>query len=243
MRSTIWKPLALAALAAACAGADAAEDTDTPGAGKWEINLNLAAERNSSGWEYVVPEAEFNYGWGERAQLVFGVPRMMLVEPGAGSRSGLGSATAGIKWRLLDQEDAGFALALFPAYSWNLSESAARRGLADPGRRLVLPLVVGVRTGGTALFAEAGRVLVQHGPNEWLAGLKLTRQCHAKVECRVDIEHEIIPRQVGHTFAGMGIKWSVDEALILQASVGRDIGPSREEKHQFALKFGVQLLR
>lgn len=238
-----WKLLALTALAAACASANAAEDTDTPGASKWELNFNLAAERNSSGWEYVVPEAEFNYGWGERAQLVFGVPRMMLVESGANARSGLGSATAGIKWRLLDQENAGFALAIFPAYSWNLSESAARRGLADPGRRLVLPLVAGVRSGDTALFAEAGRVLVQHGPNEWLAGLKLTRQCQAKVECRVEIEHDFLPHQSGHTFAGVGVKWSVDDALVLQASVGRDIGPSRDEKHQFALKIGVQLLR
>lgn len=242
MRS-LFKTVMALALAAACTGANATEDTDTPGAGKWEINLNVSGERSAAGWEYLAPETELNYGLGERAQLVFGIPYMVLRESGAAARSGFGSATAAVKWRLVDQEDAGFSLALFPAYTWNLSDSAARRGLVDPGRSLVLPLVAGVRSGDTGLFAEAGRILVQQGPNEWLAGVRLTRQCHATVECRVEVQHNLIPRQAGHTLASLGFKWSVAEDLILQASIGRDVGPSRDDKHQFAFKFGIQLLR
>jgi hypothetical protein len=71
----------------------------------------------------------------------------------------------------------------------------------------------------------------------------MTRQCLATVECRVEVQHSLVTRQGGHTLASVGFKWSVADDLILQASVGRDIGPSRDDKHQVALRFGVQLLR
>jgi hypothetical protein len=237
--------LALAALAMTCTGARATEDTDTPGAGKWEININVAGERSAAGWEYVLPETEFNYGFGERVQLVLGIPYMALRETGVSSQYGFGTASTGFKWRLVDQaeEDAGFSMAVMPIYNWNLSDSAERRGLVDPGPSLVLPLLVGMRRGDMGYFAEAGRVLVKEGPSEWLAGIRVTNKCHAKVECRVEVQHNLIPRQTGHTLASVGFKWAVAEDLILQGSLGRDLGPSREEKHQFAFKFGVQLLR
>jgi hypothetical protein len=230
-------------LAGGLADAVATEDTDTPGAGNWEINLGVSGQRAGGTWEYVAPDTDFNYGWGDRTQVVLAIPHVMLREPGVDARSGLGSATVGIKWRLLDQEQAGFALAVFPTYSWSLSSRAARDGLADPGRSLVLPLLAGVRHGDSALFVEAGRNFVQQGPNEWLAGVKLTRQCLATVECRVEVEHSRIAREPGQTLASVGFKWKVAEQLILQGSVGRDVGPAREEKRQLAFMFGVQLLR
>jgi hypothetical protein len=145
MGAAIGKWLALAALAGAFGCARATEDTDTPGADKWEINLGVSAQRTAARWEYAAPDTDFNYGWGERTQLVLAIPHMLVREPGVDAQSGLGSATVAVKWRLIDQERAGFALALFPAYSWNLSSSAGRRGLANDGRSLVLPLVAGVR--------------------------------------------------------------------------------------------------
>ena len=230
-------------LAAALAPAGATEDTDTPGAGKWEINLGVSGVRSGSRWEYAVPDTDYNYGWGEDAQLVLAIPRMLLREPGVGSRSGLGSATVGVKWRLYDHAPSGVALAVFPTYSWNLSSGAARRGLADPGRSIALPLVAGIRRGDTALFAEAGRNVVQYGPDEWLAGLRLTHQCLAALECRAEIDHTRAARHPGQTMASAGVKWKVAPQLILQASVGRDIGPAHEESRQLAFMFGVQLLR
>jgi hypothetical protein len=243
MRAASGNWLALVVLAGASGCAHATEDTDTPGAGKWEINLGISAQRTATSWEYAAPDTDFNYGWGERAQWMLAIPRVLVHEPGVGARSGLGSATVGLKWRMVDQEQAGFALALFPAYSWNLSSSAARRGLTDLGRSLVLPLVAGIRYGETGLFAEAARNFVQQGPNEWVAAIKLTRQCLATVECRVEVQHSLIPQQAGKTLGSVGFKWSVAADLILQASIGRDIGPSRDDKHQIALKLGVQLLR
>jgi hypothetical protein len=235
--------LAALLLAVAMTETAATEDTDTPGAGKWEINLGISGERTASSWEYVVPDTDFNYGWGERAQVVLAIPHVLLREPGVDRQAGLGSATVGLKWRLLDQEQAGFALAVFPTYSWNLSSSSARRGLADPSPSLALPLIAGIRHGDSALFVEAGRNLVREGPDEWLAGARLTNQCLASVECRIEVEHTRAPGDTGQTLASAGFKWKLAEELILQGSVGRDIGPAREDKRQLAFMFGVQLLR
>jgi len=103
--------------------------------------------------------------------------------------------------------------------------------------------VAGIKTGATGWYAQAGRNVVAGGAREWLAGLKITRQCAPTVECRVEAQHSLAPRQLGHTEVGVGFKWSVAEDLLLQASAGRDVSPPNESKHQLVLKFGIQLLR
>lgn len=233
----------LALLAAASAPAFATEDTDTPGAGRWEINLGVAGQRSTAKWELALPEADVNYGIGERGQLVLGVERLELRERGLARQSGLGKGTIGLKWRLREQDGSGAALALFPSYSWNLSSSALRRGLVEPEAILELPLILGFRRGDTGWFAQAGPNISKHGIEEWQAGLRITRQCAPTLECRVEFEHSMAPRQFGHTEAGVGVKWTVAEGLILQASAGRDIRPIGDSRHQVALRFGIQLLR
>lgn len=65
---------ALAGLAAASAlaaqmlplSAGATEDTDTPGAGRWEINIGASKIHKAGGWERSLPDSDFNYGLGER---------------------------------------------------------------------------------------------------------------------------------------------------------------------------------
>lgn len=247
-----WSPMALRGpvkarfaallLAGMLPNAEATEDTDTPGARNWEINMTVNGERTADSRQYAVPAVDVNYGLSERTQLVLAIPHLMLREPGTDTRTGLGSATVGLKWRFVDLEPAGVALAMFPAYSWNLSASAVERGLSDPGRSLLLPLVLGVHRGDNALFVEAGRNLVQAGPDKWLAGVKLTRQCMATVECRVDVEHTRAAGTGSQTLASVGFKWRLAASLILQGSVGRDIGPARDDKRQVAFMFGIQLL-
>lgn len=240
-RTTVTAALAL--LAAVAAPAFATEDTDTPGAGRWEINFGVAGQRSAGQWEFALPEADINYGVGERGQLVLAVERLQRRERGLARESGMGSGTIGLKWRLLEQEASGVALALFPSYSWNLSSSAERRGLVEPGHTLELPLIVGLKRGDTGWFAQAGANISEHGIDEWQAGLKVTRQCAPTVECRVELEHRIWPRRFGRTEVGAGFKWTVAEGLILQASAGRDIRSTDDTRHEVALRFGIQLLR
>ncbi len=139
----------LAGLASVMTAACAAEDTDTPGAGRWEINVGLSATKVGRNWEYGLPETELNYGLGERMQLQLAGSRVSLHEAGMPVRAGIGSAIVGLKWRLLDQEQAGFAVGVFPQYTWNPSSSAERRGIVEPGSELLVPLLLGLRRGDT----------------------------------------------------------------------------------------------
>ena len=244
MRSHRWKlALALALLAAASGPVRASEDTDTPGAGRWEINLGLRGQSSAGLWELAAPEADVNYGWGECTQLMLALQRLELHARGQPRRTGMGSATIGLKWRFADQEQAGLDLALLPSYSRSVSSGAVRRGLLEPGDSLVLPLVAGIKTGATGWYAEAGRNFVENGADEWLAGFKLTHPCLPSLECRFEIQRSLARGQLGHTESGVGLKWRISDELVLQASAARDVHPRDASRHQLIVKTGIQLLR
>jgi hypothetical protein len=42
------------------------DDPDTPGDGHWENNLAIIATHTSGRWVLAAPDADLNYGWGER---------------------------------------------------------------------------------------------------------------------------------------------------------------------------------
>lgn len=221
----------------------ATEDTDTPGAGKWEINLGVSATRSGGAWEYGLPDADLNYGLGDSMQLLLGGTRTSLHEPGMAARSGAGRATAGLKWRLVDQEQGGFALALFPRYSWNPSASAERRGIVEPGTSLVLPLLLGVRQGDTGYYGEFGRTFDSGGANAWLHGIKVLHRCRDNVECRIELQHEIVSATGHQTTVSAGFKWALNDTYVFVAGIGRDVGRDRDGARGIILNLGLQMLK
>lgn len=237
------RTLAALALAAAAASAAAVEDTGTPGNGKWEIKAGIGGQRSAGVWELSAPETELNYGLGERTQVFLGLQRIELRERGQDAISGWGSATAGVKWRFADQDTLGVDLGVMPTFSWNPSSGAERRGLVEPGRTIALPLLLGYKRGATGIYAEAGRNLIEHGDDEWLAGVKLTNDCLPSIECRVEVQHSVARRQIGHTEANIGVKWSITDDLLVDVSAGRDLHPHDATRHQAVFYFGIQLMR
>ncbi|SFU91454.1 hypothetical protein [Pseudoduganella namucuonensis] len=241
MGTLLLKSLACVS-ALACCQALATEDSGTPGPGRWEINTGASLELLDGAGTLALPDTEVNYGIGEALQLTLAMPLVRLREDGARARSGWGSATAGAKWRLLEDEG-GMSLALFPRFTWNPASSAARRGLASPGHSLLMPVIVGFSHGGSAVYAELGRNLVQRGPHEWQAGLKATKQCTETFECIAELEHSRVPRDGSQTMASAGGKWRLSDSVIVEGSAGRDIGGGREGRRRLVLYLGLQLLR
>lgn len=235
--------LALMLLAAGIQPARAIEDTDTPGAGRWEINFGRGALRSAAGWEVALPDTDFNYGWGEHAQLTLALARLTLRADGQEAVSGLGAATVGLKWRILNQDDSAFALAAFPKYSRSVSSGSLGRRLSPAGSSLLLPLIAGLKSGDAGYFAELGRNIVQEEPDEWVAGLKVLHQCLPSVECRVELQHSLVARAGGETLAGVGAKWRLSESLVLQGSVGREMATRGAEARRRVVYLGVQILR
>lgn len=230
-------------LAALAAPAAATEDTDTPGAGRWENNLGISAERSVGSWRLALPEAEINYGYGDTVQLLLGLPYVRVRDQAGAWTGGAGNFTTGAKWRFYENAERGTALAVFPQVSWNAKSSTASRGLESRGYSVLLPLVMGYRRGDTGWYAEVGRNLVQDGPHEWQAGVKVLHQCLPRLECRLELEHSRVPRDGGQTTASVGGKWKLDEGLILNVSAGKDLGRPKEGRRDRVLYIGLQFLR
>lgn len=233
--------LTLALLAGLAAPASAVEDTATPGAGRWEINFDAAGGRATGGWQVAAPDADFNYGWGDSLQLTLGLPRLTVRESGHESKSGWGNATAGVKWRLIDKQDGPVSLALFPQYTWNAFPSSVERGVAAPGRQVLVPLVASADLGGVELSASAARRLVERGPAERVLGLRLIGPCARNVDCLAEAEQTAVPlaRQM---LLNLGTEWTFHEHCMLKTYVGRDVGTRRPGRQNLLLRVGLQIV-
>jgi hypothetical protein len=225
-------------------GAAATEDTGTPGPGGWEHNIGISATRTEAGgWEYGLPEGDINYGIGERFQLLLGGSRLDLRQPGVARLEGSGAAVAGLKWRLLDHEKAGFSLAVFPQYVWTPSASAERRGLVERERALILPLIVGLHADNTGLYIEAGRKLSRiEGESEWAGGVKLLNQCTPRIECRIEFQRRLVSAVAHESTASAGFKLALHESLLLVAGVARDVG-THTGNGALSINLGFQFVR
>lgn len=237
----------LSAALAVCAGAlqpaFAVEDTNTPGNGHWEINVELNGERNAGGWRFGAPDTDINYGWGDSLQFMVGASHVTVREYGQNSRSGPGIGAAGVKWRFIDQDDAGFSLSTFPQYSWNLASSSARRGIVETGSALYLPLSIGFESEPYGFFAESGRTYIAGKAGDRMVGAKLTYRCMKTVECRVEAER-ISELGAGHqTLRSVGFKWNLNDLLILKGALGREFGRRTNEQRDLVFQLGLQILQ
>jgi hypothetical protein len=147
------------------------DDPGTPGDGKFEINLAIAAEHRPGETSFDAPGIDINYGVGDRIQLTLQGGPVVLKRSDHGAIGGLGGTEAAVKWRFLDDERSGITMSVFPRVIFNLSKSAARRGLADDGTRFQIPLQFAKACRGFDLDFEWGPLVSTIGPAEWLYGV------------------------------------------------------------------------
>jgi hypothetical protein len=53
-------------------------DPDTPGSENWEINFGFTVDRQPQSHEYETPIVDFNFGAGNRVQLKFELPYLLV---------------------------------------------------------------------------------------------------------------------------------------------------------------------
>lgn len=147
------------------------DDPGTPGDGKFEINLAIAFERRPDASAFDAPAIDINYGIGERIQLTLQGGPVLLKRKEHGALGGLGGTEAAVKWRFVDNQQTGLSMSMFPRVIFNLSRSAARRGLAEDGTRFQLPIQIAKAFKNFGLDFEWGPVASTVGPSEWLYGI------------------------------------------------------------------------
>jgi hypothetical protein len=219
------------------------DDPDTPGDGHWEINLASTGSRTSTGWDIDALDADINYGWGDTIQLKLEAPWTYVQEPDGSWVSGLGSVNVGVKWRFIDAKDYGFSLSTYPQYLSPWSAYSRKNGIGPTHGQFFLPIEAATSIGGFDFAAEAGRNVVQNGPDEWDAGIVVEHRCVTdRLECLFELHRTAVVHD-GQTLFNAGIHWKLSETLIFLAAAGRDFGPSTVDQERFLYYIGFQILR
>src|SRR5688572_20178339 len=158
-----WRSPALVVAAVACTAPLLAgppletDDPDTPGAGRWEINISTQMEKRRDVWEWT-PLLDINYGVGARIQLKVKPRYAVHDESGERTRSGPGNIQLGMKWRFLDEQPHRFAMSIYPQLDVDPPGNSERRGLVDGGTEFTLPVQIARTFGRTRFYGEASYV-------------------------------------------------------------------------------------
>lgn len=148
------------------------DDPGTPGDEHWEINIAALTGLAAGVRTYQLPLIDVNYGVGERLQLKYEQPFLVEHESGA-SRSGMGNSLLGVKWRFYDAGQGAWQISTYPQMQFNYPGSASpRRGLAEAGTSVLLPVEFAKSYGEFGLDFEVGRWLRPSGQGDsWIGAL------------------------------------------------------------------------
>lgn len=218
------------------------DDPDTPGDGRWEINIASIGSHTPGRFDLTAPDADINYGWGDHVQLNLDIAWDLANERDNGWTSGLSEARFGVKWRFLDREQAGVSLSTYPQLLQNILGASVRRGLATPGKQFYLPVQISGDAGEFGLDGEIGHTFVQSGPDQWAAGFIVAHDCGAGFYCRLEIRETRVPHD-SQTLVNFGWTHKLTESLNFLGAVGRDLGPATADRQSVLFYLGVQIVR
>jgi hypothetical protein len=217
-------------------------DPDTPGAGKWEINIAVAGAHGEDFWDLAAPDLDINYGLGERMQLsVHGSWNHQRVDDGLW-QSGSGPVELAVRWRFIDEEKSGFSMAVQPHWAKSWSAAAIRRGLVSPNEELGIPLQLSKHFGKANVGLEVGRNFIEREADEWQAGLFWSRDCAKDFQCLAEINTVKAADSSAETVLNFGARKTINENLVLLGSLGRQLSNPDGPK-QVVFYVGIQLLR
>ena len=200
------------------------DDPGTPGDAKWENNLAISFEHRPNEWFLGAPAIDLNYGWGDHIQLTLQTSTAVLKRSDRGAIGGIGGTEAAVKWRFVDEEQSGADVSMFPRVLFNVTQSSVRRGLADAGTRVQLPLQVAKKLGRLDVDFEFGPRLNTVGRGEFLYGVvvgvavskssAVMAELHA--ESRMNFTREVM-------IANLGWRRKLNEHAIWIASLGHEL--------------------
>lgn len=233
------------------------DDPGTPGNGHWEINIAAIGEQNKLEGLYSLPNLDINYGAGGRIQLKYEMP--FGVRATRDSRDhitgGAGTSVAGVKYRFYehrppDEDEANFALSMYPQLQFSTVPSSERRRISDPAQ-LYLPLECSARISPLLVSTEVGRWLSRRDvPGAWVEAVVIGREFSRRTELFTELYHrtEAGPNsvQVHDLTISLGGRRTLDRggSKRLIAMLGHSLLPSDSSgtRPEWVAYVGIQLL-
>jgi hypothetical protein len=216
------------------------DDPGTPGNGHWEINLGITIEQLMHETNFELPLLDVNYGAGDNTQLKVELP-YAVQHSGGFARGGLGNTKIGIKWRWLDEDKHGFALSTYPQLTFNNPTASVRRGLADDGWQIFLPVEISRSFGPVELNGEAGYNIQQRQANEIWMGMAAGIQACKRVELLGEL-HSISSQRLdeNESVFDLGTRVKLNSFNTLLFSAGRSLPGSTGGEPGFIAYVGLQ---
>ena len=217
------------------------DDPGTPGDGKFEINLAIAFEHRTGETSFNAPGIDINYGLGDRIQLTLQGGPVILKQSDHGALGGLGGTEAAVKWRFIDDQKTGVTMSMFPRVIFNISESAARRGLAEDGTRFQIPFQFAKAFPGFDVDFEWGPLVSTVGPAEWIYGIVVAVDVSKTTGLMAELHGTSRTNFANDELAvNFGIRHQINKHCIFIGSLGHEL---RSTQARALIGYaGVQLL-
>jgi hypothetical protein len=233
--------MALVAAGPLSAGAPfVTDDPETPPAQGWEINVPVIAERDSGDYELEMPLFDINYGLRDNLQLKVEFSHLSIHPRNDAPTRGISDATVGLKWRILEEEQAGFQMAVYPQAV--VPMGSTERGLGDGSPAYLLPVIAQKGYGEWTAFGNVGMVVQTHDGSRdyWFWGAALQRRVTERLELAAEVfgnsAQDLEDRSsVGFNVGGI---WEVTDGLGVLLSAGRAFGGGPDAM----VYVGVQIL-
>jgi hypothetical protein len=219
-------------------------DPGTPGPNHWENNFGWIVERVPGSTVSQAPQADINYGVGERIQLTYSGAYLQVRDTGEPDRWGMSKSEFGVKWRFYDGGEGGLQLSVFPQVEFDTPGShSARRGLVEPHTFDVLPVEFEKELWGFDVVSEVGHIFKTNPADEdsWWGGLVVGHEIVKGWTLGAEI-YVVTDPHIGKAERTVDIGLTVDlcEHLSLLMSIGRDVSNTLDEKASLISYLGVQ---
>jgi hypothetical protein len=211
------------------------EDTDTPGAGNWELNIAMGAEWARGARAIEFPVLDINYGLGDRVQLTYAVPYVFLHEPGA-SANGVGDSELALKYRFYDNEDRGISLAVYPQL--RLHTPGASDAVSE-GRSWAVPVMLVSEFEHFSLTANLG-LQYEAGERSTFASFGGGRRLTDRLSVLAEVYGHHLGGDGRHVLANLGVRQKLAHGQTISAALGHDIDAAAGEPRLSYLTLNYQ---
>lgn len=222
------------------------DDTGTPGANQWEVNVLATGEFAGDEHRIEAPLLDLNYGIGEDVQLKFELPYVFLAQRDAvaddGSivrAHGVGDALLGLKYRFYDDKDNGLSFAVYPQVKFRTP--GANKEVSDQKTTLIVPAIV---TREFEQFSVTGNVGVEFADERhYFASAGFGTRLNDRVALMAELAgRDLNTSATQRVLLNLGWRWKLSDNQSLSGAVGRDVHAGGDQSKNTYVTFAFQQL-
>lgn len=216
------------------------DDPGTQGAGKVELDLFVQYSRFRGGSTGALPGVSLAYGVTDNVDLTLNLSMAMAQVDGIGTNMGFGDVAAGIKARLIDEDEGGWRPGVAIAPSVIFPSGSQARGTGLGYTRAYLPVWFGKTIGDWSLFAGGGLNINQatvagvRQTNWWYSGIGASYQINDNWMVGSEVFYTSPVSKTAKNLVGFNVAvvYTIAKGHALMALAGRNI-MNAETTNQF----------